>query len=174
MDDIKIDIKILNKSYRSEEEVEKIVQKISRILAGEFQDPVKNLIYVSHKSSEDRTPDNKYRVGNIYYNKKDDCYYLLTFMFDCTDNDKNKYKHVSFVSSVKNNPSMLESYMGYGDNEGVIDIDGFLIKPENTLGCKWQDDKLIHYTGKEFELEFIKTIDNDIFTDFYSKYIFNK
>ena len=172
MDDINISIKVLNKYTRSEEDVEKLVQKISRILAGEFQDPVQSKINVTHRSSEVKTPDAKYQIGNMYLNKKDDCYYLLVDMWDEVRDDK-KYKHLSFRTSVKNNPSMLEANMGYSNNEGVVDVDGFLIKPNNWIGVKWQDDKLIDYCRGEFELEFIKTIDNDIFTDFYSKYVFN-
>lgn len=173
MDKVKIDITLISKNCKSEEEINEIKSDIKKIIEEKYSNPVVNDLFISHINSNTSTPDGKLKIGSIYKltdNERKrqadrEIIALLVGMFMCKDGSY----HLLFNPCTFKNPTMLEANIGLGDTKSESYVDGYNIN-YNSIGYHYIDGNLRDYVlDNVIETEFIKELDDDEFLKFYLK-----
>lgn len=162
MDYLNIEIRVLENDIKSDADIEKLINNISSY----FKNKNNLKIKYKHVNSLTCTPDNKYHIGDLFYDNVDFQYYLLLYMFECSNDENEKYLHLSFCNS--------RNFEIDNEDDGCIEIeDGIRLDPDNYVGFKWTEDAgLVHYMWNEHvNLDFIQKIDDDKLYQFFRKYI---
>lgn len=173
MDNLKITFDATSYLAKDESVVENLKKDFIKFIEEKYGNDIKySKLHIKHKNSNTTTPDGKFKIGNVYkltVNKNDYSSTLIGVLVYIDEHEKGSL-HLGFCPAEIKNPSYLEINMGFTDPDNKELVDGFKFSPD-FIGYNWRDNNLYNYTYPSdvpVEVEFIKELDNEAFTDFYA------